>query len=162
MWFVCYKPTATCKSTSEKNVRELTVFPDRDQYYYGSVRWRKAVINQCSDFATTHRCPGSIKKKLNVNPFTAMLAAPSLGKRSNKSVKFETIKAFHPFTWARERIFIKMVSIENRFVIGPSHILFWGVHACTFQPGNFTGCGSEGVNKKIKKIKNAHTHKKTI
>ena len=38
-----------------------------------------------------------------------------------------------------------MDSIESRFVIGPSNILFGGVYACNFQPGNFTGCGSEGV-----------------
>ena len=35
-----------------------------------------------------------------------------------------------------------MDSIEIRFVIEPSNILFGGVHVCTFQPGNFTGCGS--------------------
>ena len=29
---------------------------------------------------------------------------------------------------------------------GPSNILFVGVYACTFQPGNFTGWASEGVN----------------
>ena len=27
------------------------------------------------------------------------------------------------------------------FVIGRSNILFAGVYVCTFQPGNFTGCG---------------------
>ena len=31
-------------------------------------------------------------------------------------------------------------------VIGPLNILFAGVHVCTFQPGKFTGWGSEGVN----------------
>ena len=30
-------------------------------------------------------------------------------------------------------------------LIGPSNILFGGVHVCTFQPGNFTGWGSAGV-----------------
>ena len=39
-----------------------------------------------------------------------------------------------------------MHSIDNRFVTGPSRILFEGVYVGTFQPGNFTGCGSEGVN----------------
>ena len=29
---------------------------------------------------------------------------------------------------------------------GPSDILFVGLYVCTFQPGNFTGWGSEGVN----------------
>ena len=28
---------------------------------------------------------------------------------------------------------------------GPSNILFVGVYACTFQPGNFTGWAGEGV-----------------
>ena len=39
-----------------------------------------------------------------------------------------------------------MHDIERRFVIGLSSILFAGVYLITFQPGNFTGCGSEGVN----------------
>ena len=38
-----------------------------------------------------------------------------------------------------------MHSIKNRFVIGQSNILSGGVYICTFQPGNFTGWGSEGV-----------------
>ena len=40
-----------------------------------------------------------------------------------------------------------MHSIESRFDLGPSNILFGGVIVCTFQPGNFTGWGSEGVNQ---------------
>ena len=38
-----------------------------------------------------------------------------------------------------------MHSIESRFVIEPSDILFAGVYVGTFQPGDFTGWGSEGV-----------------
>ena len=72
-----------------------------------------------------------------------MLASPSLGKRPVQVLKGETIKAFSPFRWAREKISIKIRSIESRFVIGPSNIPF--ADMCTFQPGNFTGCGSEGV-----------------
>ena len=53
---------------------------------------------------------------------------------------------FVPFVWARKRISTKMRSIESRFVIGPPNTLFAGVYVCTFQPGNFTGWGSEGVN----------------
>ena len=34
----------------------------------------------------------------------------------------------------------------NELLVRPSDILFAGVHVCTFQPGNFTGWGSEGVN----------------
>ena len=37
-----------------------------------------------------------------------------------------------------------MHSIKGRFVTRPSNTQFGGV--CTFQPENFTGCGSEGVN----------------
>ena len=39
-----------------------------------------------------------------------------------------------------------MHSTGSRFVKGPSSILFGGVYVCTFQPGNFTGCGSEEVS----------------
>ena len=35
--------------------------------------------------------------------------------------------------------------VENRFVIGPSNTLSAGMYVCTLHPGNFTGCGSEGV-----------------
>ena len=37
-----------------------------------------------------------------------------------------------------------MHSIKSRFVIGPSNVLF---AVCAFQPGNFTGRGSEGVKE---------------
>ena len=43
-----------------------------------------------------------------------------------------------------KNISIKMDSIESRFIIGPSNILFGGVYVCIFQPENFTG--SKGVN----------------
>ena len=45
-------------------------------------------------------------------------------------------------------ISIKMHSIENRFVTGPSDILSAGVYVFTFQPGNLTSWGSEGVKEK--------------
>ena len=40
-----------------------------------------------------------------------------------------------------------MNNIESRFDIGPSDILFAGVHVCTFQPRNVTGWSSEGVKQ---------------
>ena len=43
-----------------------------------------------------------------------------------------------------------MHSIESRFVIGPSNILFAGVHVSIFQPGS-----SEGINKKIQSVSDA-------
>ena len=65
----------------------------------------------------------------------------------NENVKFEiVIMAFPPIALERERISIKMHSIKSRFVTGPSNILFAGVYVSTFQPGGFTGWGSEGVN----------------
>ena len=44
-----------------------------------------------------------------------------------------------------------MHSVESRFVIGPSNNTVWrggggGGGGGTFQPGNCTSCGSEGVN----------------
>ena len=45
---------------------------------------------------------------------------------------------------------IKMHSTDGRFVTGPSDILFAGVYVCTFQPGNFTGWSSDGVNETLK------------
>ena len=47
---------------------------------------------------------------------------------------------------AREKIYIKMRNIESSFVTGPSNVLSAGMYVCTFQPGKFTRCGSEGVN----------------
>ena len=41
-----------------------------------------------------------------------------------------------------------MHSDESRFVIGSSNTLSAGMYVCTFQPGNFTGCGSEVVNQR--------------
>ena len=80
---------------------------------------------------------------LVVNPFTAMLANVLLGKR----LKVPNLKIFKPFAWTGERTSIRMYSIESSFVIGPSVILFSGVYGCTFQSGNFTGWGSEGVKQ---------------
>ena len=59
----------------------------------------------------------------------------------------ERVKAFLlllPSLEQREKISLKMHSVESRFIIGPSTILFGGVHVRIFQPGNFTG--REGVN----------------
>ena len=67
---------------------------------------------------------------------------------TNKSAKFETIKAFLPPSpeHARERTSIRTHSTESRLVIGPSNIQFGEVFVCIFSARNFTGCGSEGVN----------------
>ena len=80
----------------------------------------------------------------SINPFTAKLAR----KTTNKNAKLQIIQAFYPF--ARGMISIKMHTIASRFVIGPSNILFASLYVYTFQPGSFTGWGSEGVNKLYK------------
>ena len=51
-----------------------------------------------------------------------------------------------------------MHSVESRFVIGPSNTLSDGVYydMCTFQPGNFTCWGSEGVN--VLSAAQGHSH----
>ena len=55
------------------------------------------------------------------------------------------LKSLRLFFLRPERTSIKTHSIESKFVIGPSNILVVGLYVCTFQPGNFTGWGSEGV-----------------
>ena len=82
-----------------------------------------------------------------LNPFTAMLAAPSLSKRPIKMPNLKSLRPFFPFAWTREKKSIKLRRTESSFVIGPSNILLAGVRECTFQPGNCTGCGSEGVER---------------
>ena len=87
----------------------------------------------------------SLTIKSNINPFTAMLAAPSLGNRPMKIPNLKSLRLISSAAWAPERTSIKTYSIESRFVIGPSDILFAGMHVCTFQPANFTGWRIEGV-----------------
>ena len=67
------------------------------------------------------------------NPFTAKACRAVTWKKANISAKFETIKAFSPFTSACKKISNKMLNIESRFVIGQSNILSTGVYVCTFQ-----------------------------
>ena len=69
------------------------------------------------------------------NPFTAMNHL----KTTNKSAKFETRQPFFFSAQACERTVIKTRGIESRCVIGPEDIL-----SAHFQPGHFTGWGSEG------------------
>ena len=56
-----------------------------------------------------------------------------------------------------ERVFIKMVSIERRCVTNQK-IYCLQAHVCTFQPGNFTGWGSEGVNVSLSHTLHPHTY----
>ena len=62
-----------------------------------------------------------------INPFTAMLAMSSLWKLPMKVPNLKSLRPFFPFTWARERISIKMHSTESRFVIGTIKYTCYGV-----------------------------------
>ena len=79
------------------------------------------------------------------NPFTAMLARAVARKMGNKSAKFEIVKVLWPLSMSTRKDFYKNAHIEIRFVIGPLNTLFDGVYVCTFQPGNLTCWGREGV-----------------
>ena len=52
---------------------------------------------------------------------------------------------------------IKTHNTESRFVIRPSNILLAGVYVCTFQTGNFTHLGSEGVKTAMKSLTRGKT-----
>ena len=80
-------------------------------------------------------------------------------KSTNKSARLEICSLiffhffyiFFSFLTLREspkRISVKTHSIESKFVIRrTSNLLLAGMYVYTFQPGNFTGWGSEGVNR---------------
>ena len=79
-----------------------------------------------------------------------MFAAPPLGKRPpTKVAKLEIIKTFSPSYKHVKGILSKRTMMKVDLLKGPSSILFAGVHVSTFQPGNFTGWGSEGVKFKL-------------
>ena len=108
-------------------------------------RFRQALLPRCSR---------------QLNPLTAMSAAPSIGERPPNVQNLQALRLSPPppprpppsrprppFAWARERISTQMHNIESRFAIGLATILFAGVYVCAlFSPGNFTGWGSEEVN----------------
>ena len=52
------------------------------------------------------------------NPFTAVLAAPSLEKWATEVPNLKPLRLFSLFAWARERTSTKTHSTESRFVIG--------------------------------------------
>ena len=54
------------------------------------------------------------------------------------------------------RICMKMHSIRSRFIIRLGNILLAATHVCTSQPGNFTGCGSEGIKNSFFWISSLH------
>ena len=54
--------------------------------------------------------------------------------------------AFFSFHMSMWKNFHQNTQYWSRFVMGPSNTLSAGMYVYTFQPGNFTGWGSEGVN----------------
>ena len=65
-------------------------------------------------------------------------------KTTNKSAKCQILKPLFRFFSAIERIFIKMHTIESRLLQAWKTYCLQ-VHPFIFQPGNFTGWGSERV-----------------
>ena len=87
-----------------------------------------------------------------------MPAAPSLGKWPIKMPKLKPLRLLCPLhvsakqDCCQNEQYWKWELLQGRrcyravIVIGPSNIQFAGVYVCTFQPRNFTGCNSDGVN----------------
>ena len=73
-------------------------------------------------------------------------------RKKEEAPNVKVLMSFFSFACACETISIRTHSIDSRFVIGPSNMLFTGVYVGICQPGNFTGWGSEGVKKLIRKI----------
>ena len=84
-----------------------------------------------------------LPRQVKLNPFAAMLTAtPSLLKRP---IKVPNIKSLNKTNPSRERVkrFLSKCAVLKVDLL--SNILFASVYVCTFQPGNFTGWGSEEV-----------------
>ena len=69
-----------------------------------------------------------------LNPFTAVLAAPSVWKRPIKVQNLKPSRLFCPLAWAGGKISVKMHSIESGFATGPSNILSAGLMCALFSP----------------------------
>ena len=87
----------------------------------------------------------------DVNPFTAMPDAPSLGKRPTKVTNLKSLRICSTLcmstTHTLEKSSVKMLNTESRSVIRPSKIYCLQACMCTlFSPEILQGCGSGGVN----------------
>ena len=69
-------------------------------------------------------------------------------KRPTKVPNLKSLRSFFPLHMITWKDVYENSKYWSRFLIIPSNILFTSVYMCTFQPGNFTGWGSEGVNVK--------------
>ena len=67
-------------------------------------------------------------------------------ENDRKSAKFETCKPFFFFALACEKIFMKMIALKVD-MLQDRKIYYLRARPCIFQPGNFTGGGSEGVKR---------------
>ena len=76
------------------------------------------------------------------NPFAAMLAAKSIGKRP---MKVPNLKSSRLSPIRMKRFLSKNALYWKQISIGPSNVLYTGMYMCTFQPGYLTGCVGEGV-----------------
>ena len=89
----------------------------------------------------------------DIAPTSLMLSMPALTlllpqhhlKTTSRSARFEILKPFIFYALACERPCIKTHRTESRFVTGLENIAFVAMCAWTFQPGNLTGWGNEGV-----------------
>ena len=80
-----------------------------------------------------------------------MLTAPSLLKQP---IKVPNLKSLRPFSPSHEYMkgLVSKCSMENRFLLVPSDILFASLYVCIFQPRNFTSWGSEAVNRRLRGV----------
>ena len=84
-----------------------------------------------------------------INPFTATLAALSLGKWPIEVPNLKSLRLFHTFAWARERNSIKIHSTESKFLQG--HQIYY-LQTCTcmcalFSPDILQAGAGKGLNK---------------
>ena len=115
------------------------------------INWGKLQSSECLQLETetTVHCTSQDgtrwrRGQMEINPFTAMLAAPSLGKWPITVPNLKSLSLWGCFLAPfHEHAAGFVCSVEIGFVTGPSNTLF----VCTFQPGNLTCWGSEGVNR---------------
>ena len=107
-------------------------------YAYGHVIWAswqkmpffRAFITLRSQFHLHHRSQRALTEIVSK-------ITPNLG--------LVLYGSFPTFARTTGRTSTKLHIIKSIFVTGPSNILFVCVYVFTFQPGHFTGWGSEGV-----------------
>ena len=88
-----------------------------------------------------------------------MHAVTSLGKRpTTELANWQALRLLFVFSASHEHVkgfLSKCTVLAAELLQDHQNILFDGVYVRTFQPGNFTGWGREGVNKKSRGL-NSH------